>query len=83
MLTKLPGLVVDNDTSVREEVAHLRGLSADDLWHLTIACSNDAMWATKLGGMMERGLAYVDPLPESTVSALARLRRQAGWGDGR
>jgi hypothetical protein len=40
------------------------------------------MWAIRAGGAAQRVLAAVDPLPDSTVRALARLRRLAGWGDG-
>ena len=36
---------------------------------------------TALGwALAERVLAMESPLPESSVRALARLRREAGWG---
>jgi hypothetical protein len=37
------------------------------------------MWAARASGMRERILNQVDPLPESTIAALDRLRREAGW----
>lgn len=82
MLTKLPGWVVDNDTSVRREAAEWRDLTPAQRWHLAKLCASTAMWAVGLNEAPQRVLDYVDPLPESTVTALARLRRAAGWGDG-
>jgi hypothetical protein len=40
------------------------------------------MWAIRASGRAQRILDQRDPLPESTVAALARLRSEAGWGDG-
>lgn len=79
---KLPGWVVDDVTSVRAEVAELVGTSPEDRWRLAMSCARDAIWALRAGGNAERALAHEDPLPESTHVALARLRKQAGWGDG-
>lgn len=83
MLAKLPGWVVDDRTSVREEVAEWAGLSPAERWQLAVRCSRDAMWAASASGHRDRILSHVDPLPESTVVALSRLRRQAGWGHGK
>jgi len=82
MLAKLPAWVVDDATSVRAEVAEWAGLTVAERWHLARLCSEDAMWATRASGNAERILEHVDPLPQSSVAALARLRRQAGWGRG-
>lgn len=79
MLTKLPGWVVDDVASVRAEVAEWAGTSVAERWHLARVCSRDAMWAARAGGMRGRVLDQVDPLPESTLAALERLRREAGW----
>ncbi|MDD9938461.1 MAG: hypothetical protein OXT09_32930 [Myxococcales bacterium] len=79
MLKELPGWVVDDETSVREEVADWIGLSPQELWRLAHACARDAMWAASMSGMKQRILEHTDPLPESTVAALKRLRREAGW----
>ncbi|HEX4476754.1 MAG TPA: hypothetical protein VGL84_06510 [Gaiellaceae bacterium] len=80
MLAKLPGWVVDDATSVRREVAEWRDLTVAERWRLAQLCSRDAMWAARASGDANRVLDYVEPLPESTVRALARLRRESGWG---
>jgi hypothetical protein len=81
MLAKLPGWVVDDVTSIREEVADLRGLRREDLWRLAHLCSRDALWAVRAHPSPARVLDHQDPLPESTRAALARLRGQAGSSD--
>lgn len=73
-LAKLPGWVVDDVTSVREEMAPYVGASPAELWRHTEDCARDAMWAVRASGMPMRVLASEDPLPESTLIALARLR---------
>jgi hypothetical protein len=78
-----PGWVIDDVTSVEEEVEEWRGLSPAALWELAKRCSRDAMWAVRASGRAERILAHEDPLPETTVRALVRLRREAGWPHGR
>ena len=80
MLDELPGWVVDEAESVRREVEEWRGLTPAELWRLAEVCARDALWAAKASGQGERVLSYQDPLPESTVQALARLRREHGWG---
>jgi hypothetical protein len=79
VLDRLPGWVVDDDASVRAEVAEWIGTTVAERWRLAHACARDALWAARASGMRDRVLAQVDPLPESTVAALARLRRTAGW----
>jgi len=79
VLRKLPGWVIDDVASVRQEVAEWRNTTAAERWRLAKACGRDAMWAARISGMRERILAQTDPLPESTLAALARLRREAGW----
>lgn len=81
MLTKLPGWVVDDVTSIREEVAQWASLSSAERWRLAVVCSRDAAWAARVSGMRQRVLDAVDPLPASTLAALGRLRRAAAWGD--
>jgi hypothetical protein len=80
MLAKLPGWVVDDVASVREEVAEWVDLTPAERWKLAILCSRDAIWAIRAGGDAERVLGLQDPLPESSVAALERLRRESGWG---
>ena len=81
-MSKLPGWVVDDVTSVKNEVAEWRGLSSAELWRLATLCARDAMWAMRVSGRRDAVLAHEDPLPESTVRALERLRREAGWPHG-
>ena len=84
MLSKLPGWVVDDDASVREEVAEWKGLTPAELWRLARHCSRDAVWAARVSGNPQRILDQVDPLPDNAVIALARLRQRSGWNsDGR
>ncbi len=82
MLTRLPGWVVDDVTSVRAEVAEWARLTAAERWQLARLCARDALWAARASGHPERVLEQTDPLPASTVAALSRLRRDAGWGNG-
>jgi hypothetical protein len=82
MLTSLPGWVIDDVASVREEVAEWAGTTPQQRWRLAILCSRDAMWAARASGERQRVLGAVDPLPASTIEALARLRREAWWGRG-
>lgn len=72
-LAKLPGWVVPNDVSVEQDVAEFRGMSlekkAEIRWGLARALARM---------LRERGdpslYETVDPLPASTLAALARLR---------
>lgn len=73
-LEALPGWVVDDVTSVFEEVAAYRDATVEELWHYTEGCARDAMWAVRASPFPERVLTCVDPLPESTLAALKRLR---------
>ncbi|MBI2895728.1 MAG: hypothetical protein HYY06_19380 [Deltaproteobacteria bacterium] len=82
MLSRLPGWVVDDATSVREEVRPWVGTTAAERWRLARLCARDAMWAVRASGNARRVLDHVDPLPESTAAALARLRRSTGRVDG-
>jgi len=82
VLAKLPGWVVDDVHSIREEVAEWAHLTVAERWHLAVLCSRDAMWAARASGNPARILEHVDPLPASSVAALARLREMAGWGRG-
>jgi len=81
VLVALPGWIEDNDSSVRREVAEWIGTSAAERWRLATLCCRDAIWAARASGDPQRVLDQVDPLPPTTVAALARLRRAAGWGD--
>jgi hypothetical protein len=80
MLQSLPRWAVDDVSSVRREVAEWSGLTVAQRWKLAHQCARDAMWAIRASGRPERILGHTDPLPHSSVAALARLRREAGWG---
>lgn len=71
--------MIDNESSVREEVAEWKGLTPTELWRLAHLCARDAVWAARVSGNPQRILDQVDPLPENALSALARLRHEAGW----
>ena len=77
MNSVLPAWVVDDQTSVRNEAAPYRRMSPEQrAFHMALACRA----AAKLLLVREdrqRVLDHVDPLPDSAVSALARLRRDA------
>ncbi len=74
-LEKLPGWVVDDASSVRREMEPYRHATPAQLWRHTEDCARDAMWAVRASPFPARVLAYEDPLPESTLAALERLRR--------
>lgn len=76
-LEKLPGWVVDDATSVRDEVAEYRGVSAERLWELTRACARASAWTLGFHEDPKAALERVDPVPASTLEALARLRAKA------
>ena len=76
MLAKVPGWVVDDVASVRREMARYVGATPAELWRDVEDCARDAMWAVRASGFPERVLASEDPLPPSTIAALARLRSQ-------
>ena len=82
MLSKLPGWAIDDDASILEEVAEWRGLTPAQLWRLAGLCARDAIWAAKVSGNAGKILAYEEPLPKSTVEALARLRSEANRNRG-
>ena len=73
---KLPGWVVDNQTSVRREVAPYVGVSPRDSWPLVVQAGSLGSAQLKWDPNPEEALAWRDPLPPSTVTALARLRAQ-------
>ena len=80
MVKDLPRWVVDDVSSVRAEVAEWVGTSAAERLQLAKLCARDVLWAAAASGHRARVLAQVDPLPESTLRALERLRGDARWG---
>jgi hypothetical protein len=77
-LDKLPGWIVDNATSVREEVAPYVDLRIEERWRATERCCRAAAAILRFNRNPERALAYRDPLPESTLRQLARLQASRG-----
>ncbi|HUH06116.1 MAG TPA: hypothetical protein VML75_29205, partial [Kofleriaceae bacterium] len=73
-LERLPGWVIDNDVSVRDEVAPFVGATMAARWEATRRCCRAAATMLRFHRDPERALAYRDPLPESAVAALRRLR---------
>lgn len=74
MVIELPGWVVSEEASIREEMAGVAGKSPAELWQLTTLCAQDALWAAHASAFGARALELRDPLPESTLRALERLR---------
>jgi hypothetical protein len=74
-LGKLPGWITDEVTSVRGEMAAYMNETPEALWRHTADCARDAMWAIRACDIPERALSSSDPVPESTRTALVRLRR--------
>jgi len=70
----LPRWIVDEDESIRGEMARYVNASPAELWRLTEACARDAMWALAASDVRDAALAYQEPLPRSTQLALERLR---------
>ncbi|MFN8544939.1 MAG: hypothetical protein U0807_12165 [Candidatus Binatia bacterium] len=75
-MMKLPAWAVDNRIAVAREAAPYRGLSTDERLRLTALACRGA--ARQLAGRADRRrlLDHRDPLPPSTVAALARLRHE-------
>lgn len=71
---RLPGWVVDNATSVRREAEPYRAMTPAERWEIAQRCCRAAHAMLQRSPHAERALAHIDPLPSSTVEALARLR---------
>ena len=74
-LMRLPGWIVDNTTSVHQEVTSMVGASMAERWEATRRCCQAA--SAILGFNRDAAAArnYRDPLPESAQVALVRLRK--------
>ena len=73
-LDRLPAWVVDNATSVRREAEPYRALTPAARWEITRRCCRAALSMLRRSPHADRALTLVDPLPQSTIDALARLR---------
>jgi hypothetical protein len=76
MLPRLPGWVVDNETSIRSEVAPFVAASDAERIEATRRCCRGAMAMLRFCERPREVLDRVDPLPATSVAALARLRGQ-------
>lgn len=81
MTIKLPSAWVrDEVASVREDVAPYLGLDLAERARILAAVCLGAAQTLRARDDRERVIAYRDPLPASTVAALARLRAEARRG---
>jgi hypothetical protein len=80
IMAKLPGWVVDNRTAVAREAEPYRALTSEERARATAAACRAAARQLAHRADRERMLAYRDPLPESSVALLRRLRAAARRG---
>jgi hypothetical protein len=80
-LTKLPGWVVDNRTSVLREVERYRDMPVIRRLEILASLCRGAIHQLEGRSDRRRMLDWRDPLPRSTVNALARLRSDAHRGN--
>ena len=82
-MPEVPKWVVDDAASIADEAAPYVEMSGEErLRHLAAACRAAAR-LLELREDAQVALDYEDPLPESSVRALARLRAEArGAGHG-
>jgi hypothetical protein len=77
-LERLPGWVIDNETSVREEVAPYIDMTMAERWEATQRCCEAAAAMLRFHREPEEVLSHRDPVPHSTLRALARLQHGSG-----
>lgn len=70
----LPGWVVSDGDSLRQEAAPYVGMTPQERFRVLSAVCRAAARMARARTDLSAVLAYQDPLPESTVVALARLR---------
>lgn len=81
----LPGWVVSGAVSARDKARPSRNRTlAERLADSAAACAT-AAYMLSLNTKRDRVLAFSEPLPDSTIAALERLRREAKrpWSDAR
>lgn len=78
MLDKLPGWVVDNATSVREECEPYRNLSPQQHGEILRSVCQAAVNLAMSRADRDRVFNWKDKLPASTLAALERLRSTHG-----
>jgi len=70
----LPKWVTSNEESVRRETAQSRRQTPAERWADVVAACDTLRFYWSIPGYEERVRSAVDPLPASSVAALARLR---------
>jgi len=80
---ELPRWVEDERDSLLREVADYRDLSPEERGRLLAAACRAAARVLRSRPDRDLALETLDPLPESTIKALARLRREAQRGQDR
>jgi hypothetical protein len=73
-MTRLPQWAVDNRTAVAREAEPYRGLTVEARWRATAAACRSAARQLAQHPDRQRLLDFRDPLPESSILALRRLR---------
>ena len=73
-MSKLPQWAVDNRTAVAREAEPYRKLTVEARWRATATACRGAAHQLAQRADRKRLLEYRDPLPESSVLALRRLR---------
>lgn len=83
MAIDLPGWVISGAESARDKARQSRDLSLEERLRASEAVCATAAYMLALNPKRTRVLQWVDPVPESTVAALERLRASAArpWGD--
>lgn len=76
-MRKLPGWAVDNAESVRREAEPYLDMTFEQRFELLRSACEDAMRILATRDDAAAVLAHVDPLPESSVQLLARLREES------
>lgn len=71
---RLPRWVTSNDASVWRETEASRRLTPEQRWADVLAACDSLKFYWDIPGYADRIKAAVDPLPESSRAALARLR---------
>lgn len=73
----LPPWVTDNRTAVAREAEPYRAMTAEERWRATAAACRAAARQLAHRPDRERLLAWRDPLPDSSIELLRRLRARA------
>lgn len=72
--SRLPRWVISNELSVWRETAQSRNQTPEERWQDVVGACDSVKFYWAIPGYPERIKAAVDPLPESSRVALARLR---------